>query len=173
MGNYTQYIVIAIAIIFLVYRRIKNAIGFQQYSRNKLWEKIILFSVGSVLLLAVSITKPLSLVGDLIGIIIGLGLMYLATKNLLFEQKKDGLYYRTHIWVELAILVLFFARFSFRFYSVYQAVGDVQTPEDIKSKLQNINDPYTAGTVLVLCTYYISYFLVVLKRGKHIKALEE
>ena len=154
-------------VMYLLFRRIKDGIGFQQYARNKLWGKIVLFSGASALTIFISITRPVSLIGDVAGIIAGLGLTYLATRNMRFEHRKNGLYYRTSIFVELSVLLLFFARFLFRFYTVYRSVNHVQSEAYLKSKILITNDPYTGAAVLVLCSYYVSYYLVVLKKGKH------
>ncbi len=166
MPVYLQYLYFVL-VIFLLYRRIKDGIGFQKYSSTKLWAKITLFSVACILTIAISFAKPLSLVGDLAGIIVGFGMMYFATINIRFQRRKNGLYYRTNILVEVTVLLIFFARFLFRFHALYQAIGDAQSIENIENKLLSLNDPYTGGAVLVLCSYYISYFWVVLKKGKH------
>lgn len=153
------------AVLFLLYRRVKNGIGFQKYEKHALLGKILLFSVAAIFSVIMSITRPDPLFGAAAGILAGLGLVYVATKDVQFEIRKDGLYYRTTIWIELTVLLLFFARFIFRFYALYSSLGHLQSIAALQNIIHNTNDPYTAGAVMVLCTYYTGYYIVVIKKG--------
>ncbi len=165
MENYTRYLIPLGLIIFLIYRRIKRTIGFQKYIPAVMIFRIILFSLVATMVLSFTVTKTTSLIADLAGISLGLTLLYLAVKNTVFEKRQDGLYYRTHIWIELTILILFLARFIYRFYTLFTHVKS-NSPEEMQNSLQNVRDPLTSSVFLVICAYYIGYFAFILKHSK-------
>jgi len=113
--NYTRYLIPLALIVFLIYRRIKRTIGFQKYIPAVIVTRIILFSIVSAIVLFFTVTQINSLIADIAGFSIGLLLLYLAIKNKVFEKREKGLYYRAHIWIELIIMILFLARFVYRF----------------------------------------------------------
>lgn len=44
----------------------------------------------------------------------GAGLGLTAIRHTRFEHRADGWYYRTHLWIEIAVLVLFLSRIIYR-----------------------------------------------------------
>ncbi len=170
MDNYEEYLIPILLIGFLIYRRIKKTIGFQKYSQWKLIFRIVLFSLVSVLLLGITIIHPMSLIADSIGIAIGIGLVYISIKNTTFEKRPDGFYYRTHIWIELSLLLLILGRLAFRFYKMTAVFDQIENLQQNPDPIKDIRNPYTATIFFILCTYYICYFVYILKMAQALKA---
>ncbi|HWY36390.1 MAG TPA: hypothetical protein VNX68_17225 [Nitrosopumilaceae archaeon] len=165
MENYSSLLPVLL-IGFLIYRRVQRTIGFQKYSPNRLKFRIGLLSIIAIVLLVLTFLHPISLISDGLGIILGLVLVYFAIKNTIFDNRVDGLFYRTHIWIELTVLFLFFARLIYRFYQMSVVMEKVHSGEQMSDKLNDIRNPLTAVVLFIMCTYYISYFLFVLKQAK-------
>jgi hypothetical protein len=166
MESFKHYIIPVLLIAFLIFRTIRRTIGLQKYSKTRLSIRIVIFSIVSLLMVGLAIAHPISLIYDTVGILIGLGLLYLSIKNIVFEKRNDELFYRTHIWIELSVLSIFFARLSYRFYILFKVFENVQSPDQIRNQLADIRDPLTASIFFIICTYYIGYFGYVLKIAK-------
>ena len=107
------------------------------------------------MLLCVTAFRPIALIYDVVGIAIGLGLVYIAMKKTIFENREDGIYYRTHIWIELSVLLLILGRVAFRLYKMSIVMDEIEKLEQHRDPLKDISNPYTASVFFVLCTYYI------------------
>ncbi len=103
----------AILIVALILaRRIQRATQFQKYNQTVMIIRIILFGFIALGFLFYSLFDPLILLWDVIGIAGGLALAYVATNHAKFEKRENGLYFKTHVWVEITVIVLFIARFA-------------------------------------------------------------
>ncbi len=162
-----KYLIPVLLVGYLIYRRVQKTIGFQKYTPSRLTFRIVLFSLVSILILSVTLVNPMALLADAVGILLGLVLVYFAVKNTIFENRGEGLFYRTHIWVELTVLFLFFTRLLYRFYTMAQVMGSTQSEEQTRDRLNDLRNPLTASVFFIICTYYIGYFLFILKHAKH------
>lgn len=166
MENFKHYIIPIALLVLIISIRVKRSIGFQKYAATRLTIRIVLFALIATLILGMAVLHPSLLMYDVVGIILGLTLAFLAVKNTVFENRNEGLFYRTHIWLELSILFLFFARLLYRLYSVYGSLEDLHSQLPEQNQLQYIKDPFTGFVLLLLCTYYIGYFAYILKMAK-------
>jgi hypothetical protein len=171
MENFKQYIIPVILIAFLISRKIRRTIGFQKYSKPRLIIRIVILSIVTLPVLALAALHPISLVSDTVGVLIGFVLLFFATKNTVFEKRNDNLFYRTHIWIELLILFIFFGRLLYRISIMYRVLESSQSQYETRSQLESMRDPFTAAVFFIICTYYIGYFSFILKRAA--KPLEE
>jgi hypothetical protein len=151
--------------VFIIFRRIKRAIGFQKYNHSMFIFRIVVFSIIAFLLLINGLSNPIAYLGDSVGIIVGFGLAYYAIKDTVIEKRTDAIYYRSHIWIELIILLIFFGRIIYRFYLMYTIIENQQSHEQTREALQNIKDPITSGAFFIACSYYIVYFALLLKKS--------
>jgi hypothetical protein len=163
--------VLILLLVFLVILRIRRSIGFQLYRESTLIVRMVSFGILIFFLLSGAIIYPMLLIGDGIGIIAGLVLAYIATNHAKFEKREKGLYFKTHIWVEISIIALFLARFTYRFFILKSMFQPHESAEDIQKNMQTMQDPLTGATVFAFCAYYIGYFSFILKEGK--KVLKE
>jgi len=162
---------IIIALIVLVaFRRIKRSIGFQKFSEPSLIIRMVVFGLVALLILFGAIINPMSLISDGIGIIAGLVLAYIATNHAKFEKRENGLYFKTHIWVEMIVITLFMARLVYRLYMYQDLFQPDQNSQDMQNSMKSMQDPFTGAVIFTFCTYYIGYFSFVLKEAK--KALK-
>ena len=158
-------VVIALIVLLLI-RRIKRSVGFQKFNETTLIIRMVLFGLVIVSILSFAIIYPMALIPDFIGIAVGLGLAYIATNHAQFEKRENGVYFKTHIWVEMAVIGLFIARMVYRIVVVKDIFQDTQTNEDIQAKMNYMRDPLTGSIMFAFCTYYIGYFSFILKEGK-------
>ena len=173
MQNPTQYLIIVALIGYSIFRRVMRALNFQKYSQNALWFKIGLYCLIEVIMLMLGILNPVNYIYYSIGAVVGVVLVYIGVRHMVFEKRKDGLYYHTHVWVEIGILAIFFTRLAYRFYVIYQAAGE-DAPEKVSQRLQYAKDPFTGFVFFLLCTYYIGYYFYVYKRSSAaLKALPD
>ncbi len=169
--------IIGIALLTLIIlRRMKRSVGFQRYNKITLVIRMILFALIALFILSYDlgfygIVSSTALVPDGIGIMAGLALAYVATYHAQFEKREDGLYYKTHIWVEATVVCLFIARFIYRIFISKDMFQPEQTGQDVQARMQAMRDPVTRSILFIFCTYYLGYFSFVFKEGR--KALKE
>jgi hypothetical protein len=161
-----QFTFIIFLVALILFRRVKRSIGFQKYNETTLIVRMVLFSIITLSILAFALVNPMSLIADGIGILAGLILAYIATNHAQFEKREDGLYFKTHIWVEVAVICLFLARFAYRFVIVKDIFQSDESQQDMQVRMHTMQDPVTGSILFAFCTYYIGYFSFVLKEGK-------
>lgn len=150
--------VMALLVVWVVYRRIRRTIGFQRFVKHRVYVQISLISIVGVLLLASGIVHPITYAGDVAGLVAGAGLALVALRNLVFEKRENDWYYRTHVWIESAVLVLFLARLILRVWEVMQHGG--------RQSASQAEDPLTAGAVFLFVSYYIAFAIGLLRRER-------
>jgi hypothetical protein len=158
--------VVIFLIAFILLRRVKRSVGFQKYSEPTLIIRMVLFSLIALSFLIYAAFYPMALIPDGIGVLAGLVLAYIATNHAQFDKREDGLYFKTHVWVEVIVICLFLARFAYRALILKDMFQPEQSQQDIQTKLQSIRDPITGSILFVFCTYYLGYFSFILKEGK-------
>lgn len=162
MQNPTAYIFPILLIAIAIIIRIRHSLGFQLYRPVAAIMRMAVCAFILFLMFSLAIRfHPETLIYNAGGIIPGLVLSYLGVRHLAIEERKDGLYYRTHVWVEVGILVLFFVRLAWRFYEIYGTMGNLP-PEQIAGQLRYEKDPITGVIISIFCTYYIGYFMYLI-----------
>ncbi len=170
MPDYSHYAFPIILLVVLVARRIMRSIGFQKFSQTRLTVRVVLLSIATLLFLITAALHPISYLADFCGVILGLALLYWAIRHSVFEKREKDFYYRTNIWVELIVVVLFLSRFIWRISLFYQVFSsDVETPEELKARINSLRDPYTGALIFILFTYYIGYSIFVLRKHSELK----
>jgi cytochrome b561 len=107
---------------------------------------------------------PITFLMDLVGVAIGLPLLYFAAKHSVFEWRGDDVFYKTHIWIEILVLILFFFRFFYRFFYQGNAFQTAHTPEEVQQQLKILYDPFMSIVIFLVCTYYVGYAIFLLKK---------
>ncbi|KHD85124.1 CcdC protein domain-containing protein [Heyndrickxia ginsengihumi] len=165
-------IIIAAVIIFGIFRRIRRNIGWQQLNQGRIMFRAILLFIVGIVFLGESISHPVSLVSDVIGIMIGIVLSYYSAGMTRFEQRDRSWYYRPNTWVGTAVIAIFFIRLIYRFYEMYAhgVLSGVQGEQ--ASEMQNmgyaVGNSWTAGFLLIMFAYYVSYYMMLLRKQKHL-----
>lgn len=169
MQNPTAYIFPIILIAFAIFMRIRRSLGFQFYRPIAVIFRTAVCVFILILIMSNALRyHPDTLIYNAIGVVIGTGMALLGVRHAIFEKRKEGIFYRTHVWVEITILALFFIRLAWRFYDLYGKLGNLP-PEQIASQMRYEKDPVTGVIISVFATYYIVYFAFVLIQVNKIK----
>jgi Protein of unknown function (DUF1453) len=156
-----------LALAPLLYVRIRRSLGFRKFSGLRLLIPIALFLGLMALTFVANAHHTLGWTSASLGAIAGGVLGFLAIRKTEFQTREDGLYYRTHIWIQVTVLGLFLMRMTYRFYEVFVAARSGASP----SPMQAFQDPLTAGTVCMLLAYNLVYFGFVLRTGGRLASL--
>ncbi|WP_261304135.1 hypothetical protein [Paenibacillus andongensis] len=161
MQNWLHYAIPFLLIGFFIYRRAKRTIGFQKLSRGRLKFRLTLFSILGAVIFLLGFVHPIHFIGYIIGLAAGIALGLIAIRHTLFEHRTDGWYYRTHLWVEITVLVLFLGRIVYRLAFINLSTNSANmNPVD---PTQFTKDPLTAGVFFIIVSYYILFFGYLLR----------
>ncbi|UQZ83600.1 hypothetical protein SK3146_02787 [Paenibacillus konkukensis] len=158
---------IALLVGLMIYRRTKRTIGLQKLVRSRLLFRTVLFAIIGCVLLYAGFLHPVNLIAAAAGLICGLVLAYYAVKHTEFEQRADGLYYRTHLWVNIAVLVLLVGRIAYRVMQMNAQAPMTDPPAGNPMEMYG-RDPLTVGIFFVLVSYYIRFFTFLLRKEKEL-----
>ena len=151
-----------VLLAWVVYRRVQRTVGFQKLAPRRLRVRIGITSGIALLVLGVGYLHPIAYVGDAVGMLAGAGLALLAIQFLVFEQRDGTWYYRTHVWVESIVIVLFLARLGFRAWEMTRSGGGHQS-------VARLEDPFTSGAVLMFICYYLLFAIALLFKGRNLE----
>lgn len=170
--NYT-FIIIALAIVFGIYRRVRRNIGFQPLNPNRLRMRAFIFIIIGILLLIATDQHPIAYVSDAIGIALGLVLSYFAIQNTQFEQRGQSWVYRPKGWIGGVVICLFLGRLIYGFYRGFEemsnssATAGVHSVSPFSSSYYG-GEPWTEGILFILFAYYPCYFLFLAYKSRHL-----
>ncbi|RTE04415.1 hypothetical protein [Paenibacillus whitsoniae] len=165
MQDAAHYILPLLFIAFFIYRRIKRTIGFQPLRRRRLIGRLSLFSVFGVVILALGFVHPIHFIGYGLGLAGGTLLGLTAIRHTRFEHRADGWYYRTHLWVEITVLVLFLGRIAYRYATIAVSSSPATTMNPTGFD-QFSKDPVTAGVFFIIVSFYVIFFGYLLREEK-------
>lgn len=162
MQDWTHYAIPIVIICFFIYRRTKRTIGFQKLAKGRLKFRLTVFSILGIAIFLLGFIHPIHFIGYLIGLAAGVGLGLTAIRHTRFEHRADGWYYRTHLWIEIAVLVLFLSRIIYRVVFIALSPNPTSSlnPADLT---QFTKDPVTAGVFFIIVSYYILFFGYLLR----------
>lgn len=161
----TPYLVAAL-VIFGLYRRMRRSFGRQRVTEGRMWIRIGIFTVITLMVTAGTVAAhALEVLGGLAaGIACGALLGYLGLRHTKFEVTSEGRYYTPHTYMGLAVTALFVGRLIYRFLSVYD--GTVPAGAAARGLGAYQANPFTLATFGVLVGYYVLYYLGVLQRTR-------
>lgn len=165
-------IVIVLLVLFSIYRRAKRTIGFQRFVKGRMITRLTLFGVVGGILLVAGYVKPVGYIFDVIGIVAGGIMAYYAARTTSFEWRKDAWYYRAHPWIGVVLLVLLVLRIGYRLYQDYTLLGNGVANGASANNAQlaaYAQDPSTTIILFVIITYYIAYYIFLIRRERHLK----
>lgn len=169
MHLFLQFVFPFLLFIFILYRKIKQSIGFQLLHIRRLKIRIILFIFFSGIIIAASALHPISYLYDVIGGGVGYILAKNAIQYSLFEIRQEALYFRTNIWIESLILFLFFSRFLYQIIIYLNTLHSFSFQDPMTYTQDFTNDPLTRAVFLILSVYYIGYYIYLLRKGKEME----
>lgn len=154
--------VLAVVFVWVIYLRVKRTIGFQRFERRRIYTRTGIFGTIGALVLASGFLHPILYAGDAAGLVAGAALALLAIRFLVFERRDEAWYYRTHVWIESVVLVLFLARLVLRVWEVMQNGG--------RQNAVQAEDPFTAGAISLFVGYYIAFHIGLLRKERALGA---
>lgn len=169
MNVVLQYSSTIVLIAFFLYRKVKRSIGFQLYQPRRLIFRIIIFCILSLFVLASCFLHPETFIYISIGTILGLFLVSYAIKHSKFEERNHLFFYRTHLWIESLVLVLFLSRFLYRIIMLIQISNEVTEMNSLQYSQHFTKDPSTVIILYILMVYYIGYSSFIVRKGKAFK----
>jgi len=172
MQNVSHYVIPIALVALMVYRRSKRSIGFQKLRPGRLKFRLVAFGIIGLLILGVGFMHPIHFIAYALGLGAGLLLGREAIRHTRFEQRADGWYARTHIWVELTVLALFLGRIAYRIVVMLATptpttIGAGANPND---PMQMTRDPWTAGIFFVIISYYMLYYGYLLREERKLES---
>ncbi|MDN4074002.1 hypothetical protein [Fictibacillus terranigra] len=130
-----------------------------------------IFAVIMIAFLANAALHPATLLYAVPGTLIGVVFVVYAARYSTFQWRESQLFYRTHKWIEVIILILFLARFLYRSVFLASAAG-AESLQDVQYGQHFIRDPLTVFVFFILGAYYIGFNAFVLRKGKGLKQEE-
>lgn len=162
-------IVIAALILFVIYRRVRRTIGFQKFVKRQVMTRMIIFAAIGVLLVAAGYTHPEIYLWDLVGVVIGSVIAYISMRTTTFERRGNNWFYRPHPWIGVLLLVLLVGRIVYRLYVDYRLFDTTHANAHAEQTQMSAyaNDPLTVTIFFTLISYYVIYFIFLLRREGH------
>lgn len=155
-------IVLAVGFFALIiYRRLKRSIGRQRVSTSRLALRAVFVTVVVALFVVSSLTNPLNLLEDVIGVVFGGVVAAIGLYFTEFEHTDDGAFYEPHPYVGLAVFAVFLLRLASHLYPLL--TGDVATTSATGGPASGMpTDPLTVVVLLAYLGYYACYATGVL-----------
>lgn len=157
---------IAVCVIFGLYRRAARSIGPQELAKGKLVRRAVFMAVIGFFFLSQSVSQPLTLAFDAVGIVIGASLACYAIKTTMFAFRNGLLFYCANPWIGVALVLLFVIRIAYRIYEVYPRMADYvegQSAPHMQLAAYS-HDPLTSIILFTLITYSVVYYGFLLRK---------
>ncbi len=161
VANIGFTILIAAAVLLILYRRFRRNFGRQKLRPKRMLFRIVVLAIVCVLALASpfrSFTGDAAAAG---GAVIGIALGLWALMHTRFENTADGRFYTPNGYIGMIVVALFLGRLIYRFIVVYalmhQAVQQAaQNPQMQSSPCDAYqHSPLTVVLYFLLAWYYI------------------
>jgi hypothetical protein len=170
-------VLIALLVLFVIYRRFRRSFGQQPLRPVRMQVRIgLLFLVGCLLLPAV-FRSPAFMSAVLAGIVAGVALALWGAARTRFLRVSGQLYYVPHTYTGIAVSFLFLGRLIYRLIQVSGSVhathaATADSASQGFSPAGMLQSPLTLGLYFVLMGYYVCYYSMVLWKSKRVVAEE-
>lgn len=160
----TPYLIAAL-VVWGLYRRMRRSFGRQRVQDKRMWFRIGVFTLITVLAIAGS-ARDLDVLGALLaGIVCGAALAFVGLRYTKFEITAEGRFYTPHAYIGLVVAALFAGRVLYRFLGAYNGVTPAAAAgQSLAATYQR--SPFLLAVFGVLVGYYVLYYLGVLQRTK-------
>ncbi len=168
---------IALLVVFAVYRRFRRSFGQQPLRPVRMQVRIVLLLVIGCLLLPAVLRSAAFMSAVLAGIAAGVALAMWGAARTRFLRVSTQLYYVPHTYTGIAVSLLFVGRLVYRLIQVsanmhapHAAAADAATQGFAPASM--LQSPLTLGLYFVLMGYYVCYYSMVLWKSKRAAAEE-
>ncbi|MDE2071003.1 MAG: DUF1453 domain-containing protein [Gammaproteobacteria bacterium] len=165
-------ILIAAAVLFILYRRFRRNFGRQRLRPKRMMFRIVVLAIVCVLALASPFRTLTSDAAAAGGAGVGIALGLWALMHTRFENTADGRFFTPNGYIGMIVVALFLGRLIYRFLVIYplmhQAVQQAaQNPQMQSSPFAAYqHSPLTVGLYFLLAGYYICYYAGVLIKSR-------
>jgi hypothetical protein len=168
---------IAILVLFVVYRRFRRSFGQQPLRPVRMQVRIVVLLVIGCLLLTAVFRSAAFISAVLAGIVAGVALAMWGAARTRFLRVSGQLYYVPHTYTGIAVSFLFLGRLVYRLiqvtgnvHAIHAAAPDSASQGFAPAGL--LQSPLTLGLYFVLMGYYVCYYSMVLWKSKRVVAEE-
>jgi NhaP-type Na+/H+ or K+/H+ antiporter len=168
---------IAILVLFVVYRRFRRSFGQQPLRPVRMQVRIVVLLVVGCLLLTAAFRSAAFISAVLAGIVAGVALAMWGAARTRFLRVSGQLYYVPHTYTGIAVSFLFLGRLVYRLiqvtgnvHAIHAAAPDSASQGFAPAGL--LQSPLTLGLYFVLMGYYVCYYSMVLRKSKRVVAEE-
>ncbi len=171
MNNGTiTFIIIAALVLFAIFRRARALFTRQKIRQESMMLRLGIFGVLGVVVLALSLTDSLILLGDLAGLVAGAVVAYFGLRLTTFDRQPDGLYYKPNPYIGIAVFAVFLVRFGYRLIETLPYVQTVaqqaRSGGAITISSQFAGDPITGASYFLMIGYYVFYYVTLILRAR-------
>ena len=164
---------IAILVLFVIYRRFRRSFGQQPLRPVRMHVRIVLLLLVGCLLLTAVFRSPAFISAVLAGIVAGVALAMWGAARTRFLRVSGQLFYVPHTYTGIAVSFLFLGRLVYRLiqatgnmHAVRAAGPDAATQTFVPASM--LQSPLTLGLYFVLMGYYVCYYSMVLWKSKRV-----
>jgi cytochrome b561 len=165
-------ILLAVVVVWAVFRRIRRTIGRQPLQTRRLRVRIGILAVVGVLMLIATCRHP-PLIGALfLGGGAGALLGAFGLRHTKFESTAEGRFYTPHTYIGIGVILLFVGRLVYRFATLH-GEGSPVTAVDRGPLAALQGSPVTLGIFGLLIGYYLVFNVGVLSEQRYGSGIEE
>jgi hypothetical protein len=169
MSPLTIALIVAV-LVFVIVRRARALIGRQKIRSSSLMLRLAIFAVLGGVVIAATITHPVNLLGDLVGLVIGAVVAWYGLRLTSFEHTPDGIYYTPNMYIGLAVFAVFLVRFGYRMLLIVLQANTLAAQSSVSGTNSFSQyygrDPYTTAAYFILIGYYVVYYTALLLRHR-------
>lgn len=169
-------ILVAAALLYGIYRRVRRTIGPQPLLSGWLYYRLVIYALITAFVLASTVRQPLIAAAGIAGLAAGSIVGFFALRSTQFESRGGRTYFTVHPYFGFAMLGLFLLRIIERVYvaSALMAKGPPGLPSAQGGALSGAfsgysADPWTILPLVAFTGYYLYYYagmlLLARRRG--------
>jgi hypothetical protein len=169
--------VIAVAVVLLIYRRLRRNFGRQRIQPVRMGLRVGILTVLALSLLPATLRSAASAVAVMAGLVAGVLLGIWGARRTRFQTQAGSLYYIPHTYTGVAVTLLLVGRMVYRFIEL-QAGGAMSAPVLDAAATRGyspgfapamlVRTPATAAILFTVIGYYVFYYSWVLWKRKHV-----
>lgn len=153
-------------IVWRIYARTRRSFGRQPIRPKRMWTRVIIFSVLSLLVACQGFIDPRLAAGFGAGLLGGAVLGIIALKLTRFEIDGTNDCYFPNVWIGLSLTALFLGRLIYRFMVVWPALSHATAGGYAGYQ----HSPLTSAILGLLFGYYIAYYAGLLIHHRRVLA---
>ena len=159
-------ILLAALAVWAILRRVRRNFGRQPVQEARIWLRIAILTLVSVLVLVPSASRDTQMLEALTGgVVCGVALALVGLRHTQFEVTPEGRFYTPHTYIGLTVIALFVGRLLYRFLYLTEGTRAVAAADqNLASAYQR--SPATIGIFSVLVGYYVLFYAGVLVKSR-------